>query len=154
VFRLLILLLGISLMNLWLPSFLQTNQIEVWILSLHPFLSRIYFLFSLIGSLAPLLFIFKLHLPPLSALISPLTLLVLGFLMILVPGLMLYNFSSKLLAMIGFLLTSRLCNAISLVYQRARLPSGIAWGCAPHVLVFYICYASPLGCVVVGLLFR
>jgi hypothetical protein len=111
-------------------------------------------LFGPIGSLAPLLFIFKLLIPPLSTSISPLTLLVLGFLMILVPGLMLYNFSSELLAMVGFLLPSRLCNAISLVYQRARLPSGIAWDCAPYVLVFCICSAPPLGCVVVGLLFR
>jgi hypothetical protein len=87
------------------------------------------------GSLAPLLFIFKLLLPSSLALISPLTLLVLGFLMILVPGLLLYNFSSELLAMVGFLLPSHHCNAISLVYQRARLPSSIAWGRAPHVLV-------------------
>ena len=119
---------------------------EVWILSLHPFLSRICSLFGPMGSLVPFLFIFKLLLPPLPALISSLTLLMLGFLKVLMSRLLLLHFPSDLLAMVGFLLPAILCNVPSPVYQRACLPSGISWGHVPHILVadckfFLPCYS-------------
>jgi len=54
-------------------------------------------------------------------------------------------FSAELLAMVGSLLSSLLCDAVSLGFLWHACP-GIAWGCPPHAYLI-VCTLSSLPCV-------